>query len=202
MANRLQSRLGVLFAMLCFAGCGTLPTPASTLPLSPVACTQVFPSHWEINAALRLSRGAVAENFLLALATPGSTPELALLTPQGIPLYRFACSQEEWSVSRQARLDLLVEPERLIAWLQLIYLDEARVSAVLRPGWDWLEEGSRREFQRPGSGAGSRQSIIIERIGSGPWYESASLVDNGLEDSGLETQLVIRILEASRVLPE
>jgi hypothetical protein len=202
MALRLQSRLGVLLALLCIAGCGTLPAPASTLPLSPVSCTEAFPGPWEINAALRLSRGAVVENFLLALTTAGSSPVLALLTPQGIPLYRFGCIEGEWSESRQARLDLLVDPDRLIAWLQLIYLDEGRVSAVLRPGWDWLEEGSRREFQRPGSGAGSRQSIIIERIGGGPWYESASLVDNGLEDSGLETQLVIRILEASRVLPE
>lgn len=197
MSRRLQSRVGLLFVLLGVAGCSALPTPTAGLPLSVGSCDGTFPGPWEIHATLSLQQGPVVEKFLLALASTGSNTELAVLTPQGIPLYRIECIKGDWEVNRQARVDMLVQPERLLAWLQLIYLDESRISPRLQPGWDWQEEGSKREFYRPSAGRGGHDSIRIDRAGSGPWYESARL-----EDRGLETQLVIRILEASRVLPE
>lgn len=195
-----SSRRGCLapvLAVLCLTGCSTVGHVRAGLPLAAPSCIDYLPFPWEIRATMNIQRGEETTNLLAAIATAQSGAKLALLTPQGIPLYRFTCSQGEWEIARQVRSDLPVKPERLVAWLQLVYLEQTRVPQFLRPGWAWSDSGGVREFYPPGGVVDTPPSIRIEHGGSGPWYATARLDDNGLG-----ARLVVQILEATRGLSE
>jgi hypothetical protein len=182
--------LSSLLAVLLSA-CGAAPVRHS--PLQNSAAAQVLLPSAEITGVLEVDNNGQRSSYLLALRSAAGELDLALLTPQGGPLYELGYHQSELSVARKlARGD---EPQgrELLLVLQLIYGAEQPLRSVLAPGWKIQQEGARRAFAHAESG----REIFINYAGDPPWYSRTQLIDS-LHD----TILTVRIQERRDVLPE
>jgi len=156
-----------------------------------------FPTGYEVQASLHISQYSAQEDYLLAMSTAGETFSAAFLTPQGIPVYSLEIMNGRIHVSSQAPIGELLDPTQILEYLELIYLENDDIQALIHQDWTLESAAYKRLFYHGGNGDTATSKVNIRYSGTKPWFSSASLTD-----SRKDLQLTIRILEASLVLPE
>jgi hypothetical protein len=156
-----------------------------------------FPSGYEVQASLHISQYSAQEDYLLAMSTAGKTFAAAFLTPQGIPVYSLKIINGRIHVSSQTPIGELLDPTQILEYLELIYLEDDDVRALIHQDWTLESAAYKRSFYHGGNGDTATSKVNIHYSGTRPWFSSVSLTD-----SRKDLQLTIRILEASLVLPE
>lgn len=182
----------LLLALLlpCLASCALLPT-GRDLPLVEFNCQQALPRSYEVRATLRVA--PAEQQFLLALGTTSDRVDLALLTAQGVPVYRLSCSDGDPRLSVQITAGDELPPLVLLNYLAMIFMDVDALSQQLQPGWTLQAHMAERILTRPGTAVG----VQISYQGTAPWFNVIDLADSL---NGVTLRIVI--LESSRVLSE
>ncbi|MCB1730290.1 MAG: DUF3261 domain-containing protein, partial [Halieaceae bacterium] len=182
----------VVFLAAVLAGCSGLST-GENLPVSPRHCEQGSIPDQELRASLRQAAAGETQELLLALRSTNGTLQLALLSPQGLPLYRIVCNQSGPQVSVQSGSELVVSPLEMLGYLELALATPASLAVALRPGWSLEELDGDRRFRK----AGENLEISIDygtKEGK-PGHVQVEDVDKGI-------RLVLRVLGGSRVVSE
>lgn len=181
-----------LLALLlpCLATCALLPEERD-LPLAEFNCPEAIPRGYEVRATLRVA--PAEQDFLLAMGTASDRTDVALLTPQGVPVYRISCVDDRPLVSVQTSTGDNLPPLVLLKYLAMIFMDSEALSLHLQPDWVLQEQTFGRVFMRPVTTA----EIRVGYQGTAPWFSEIELVDSL---NGVALRIVI--LEGTRVLPE
>jgi hypothetical protein len=182
--------LSLALLALTITSCAVLPREHD-VPLAGLNCQQALPRGYEVRATLQVS--PAEQDFLLALGTAPERINLALLTLQGVPVYRLSCSDGEPQTNVQTSVGEKLPPLALLNYLAMIFMDADVLSKQLQPGWTLRTQTSERFLTRPDTAAG----IQISYQGKAPWFQMIELTD-GLRG----VTLSIVILESFRVLPE
>jgi hypothetical protein len=191
-ALRLLIIMGVAFAL---HACSFLPSHGTSLPVDASDFGNVLPDGYELHAVLTLERAGVSREYLMVVSTEPGEARLALMTPQGLPIYLMTGSEGSLTVSQQLRFEHLLTPNTVASYLLMIYggsellLDSAA-------GSDWqLEVASQRRSYSPRAGGGG--TIEVSYRGEAPWYSEVTLIDS--RDG---TLMIVRTLEWFDVIPE
>ncbi len=104
MNTGLRSGALIILVAMVLAACASLSTIRADLPLSRQFCPYGFAADYEVRATLSLRTSGHKEEYLLAIRTGGESADLAVLTPQGIPVYSIHCSESGLEISSQTRL--------------------------------------------------------------------------------------------------
>lgn len=193
----------ILPALLTLGACSSLGRNTTGYPLAIPLAGNHFPVNSEVLAAVELSSAQGSEKFLMALGVSSSGLELAILNPQGLPLYTINFASGRWQVSRKAATAGQFNPQQFLAYLGLIYFDEGAIVALLADGWRYQADSREhidsreRTFSRDDKPSLAASVVNIRYEGVGPWYQTVRL-----EDSARATQLHISTLEYKHVLPE
>ena len=150
-----------------------------------------FARDYEVMATLRLSSPTSEENYLLAISTRKDSLTAALLTPQGLPVFSVSARDNRLQAPGKTALDILVRPVQLINYLELLYVDEVNILALLRDSWQCQHGPGRRRFLLLDAAQREVRNIEIDYLGKGPWYSSATL-----QDSHNSVDLEVTILES------
>jgi hypothetical protein len=186
---------GLLFMlMVLLVGCGTFWGGLQHSPVESSSLNQSFPAEYEVHGQIILQQGVNKEQYILIIKTSFHAVTLALLTPQGLPIWRLDSSAGNSDISRQLGLDTIVNPMQLLAYLQLIYASSADLSAVLKDNWQLDEAHSSRNFSRSPA---SDTILSIDYNGTGPWFSVVTLNDNALT-----TTITIKTLDVIHALPK
>lgn len=182
----------LLLALLlpCMATCALLPAERD-LPVVEFNCSEALPRGYEVRATLRVA--PAEQDFLLALRTASDRTDLALLTAQGVPVYRISCFDDRPLVSVQTPTGDDLPPMVLLTYLAMIFMDSEALSQHLQPDWVLQEQASVRVLKRSVTAA----EIRVDYQGTAPWFSETELVDSL---NGVTLRTVI--LEGTRVLPE
>ncbi len=180
--------------------------PAVLLVLCCSACAALRPLPLDDDAYLGLgsatersgvlhyrSPGSPARTFLLALRTDGAVLELAVVTPQAVPLYRVLVQGGARTVANKLAGQGEPGADELVRALLLMYGTPAELERQLNPGWSLRVTDSGRSFHRDEG----EPVIAIEYEGEPPWYREARL-----NDAGAGTILSVQWLEQHDLLPQ
>ena len=162
----------------------TSGAPAEHIVLLPAA---------EITAVLDVEVSGQRSSYLLALRSESGHVDLALLTPQGGPLYQLRSAQGEQTLTRKLADGKEPSGQDLLIQMQLIYGAEIGLRLALGKGWTLQQDVNGRTFVHPESA----RKIVINYAGDPPWFPQAQLIDS-LDD----TILTVWIQEQRDVLPE
>ena len=183
--------------LLVLSGCAGTGTHENTLPVHLNDSAQVFPAGYEVQAIVQISRGLVREDYVLAMRTRTDAFSAAFLTPQGIPVYSVHALSGQRVLSRQTAIGELLNPNELLGYLELIYLEESTISKAIRNSWRWDAYSDTRYFYPVDAPVSAMAAIRIRYRGAAPWF---SRID--LADKRNNTQIHVEVVEANRVLPE
>lgn len=157
--------------VLVLAACSTL----GEVPLDNEASVD-FGAATELSGALLYERGdGSLGHYLLALRLEGNALDLAVVTPQAVPLYRVQALGNKREVMRKLAGQGEPDADELLRALRLMYGDASELTRLLEPGWTLRETAEGREFLKD-DGA---PALIIEYDGKPPWYREARLKDAG-----------------------
>jgi uncharacterized protein DUF3261 len=197
MAAHIRSCLLSLLAVAGLAACTSLPPHRVELPISGESCLYSFAAGYEVRASLGVHTFGRKKNYLLALRTESNGFDLAIMTPQGVPVYSISCTENGINISRLTGQPEELPPQLLLSYLEIIFLDGDRLQQMLQPGWDLEEADNLRllsQHSKDGAGLGE---ISIVYMGEPPWFTSVKI-----EDHQHEAALGLKIIESSLVLPE
>jgi hypothetical protein len=192
-------RLSLLIMLVAMgpAACASLSKITADLPLSRQTCPYGFAADYEVRATLGLRTSGHKEEYLLAIRTGGESADLAVLTPQGIPVYSIHCSESGLEISSQTRLAGGISAVLMLSYLEMIFIGGDRLRQLLQPGWAVEEGGDMRLLSRRSVDGVVVGGININYMGDPPWFKTVKL-----EDTLRETTLVLGIMGSSLVLPK
>ncbi|MBT4522692.1 MAG: DUF3261 domain-containing protein [Halieaceae bacterium] len=190
-------RLLPLLVLTTLVGCTSLAMQRANLPMQIDTAVAQLPADYEVQATVHISKGAVQETYLLALSTRRNAFSAAFLSPQGIPIYSLRLTEGRLRVSSQTAIGEHLDPLQMLGYLELMYLEESDMPALINDHWRWESLAGERLFVNDGNAAPATESISIHFSGTGPWHSPVVLTDDH-EDM----QLTVRILEAKRVFPQ
>ncbi|MBK6738492.1 MAG: DUF3261 domain-containing protein [Haliea sp.] len=147
------------------------------LPLTRHACPYGFAANKEIRATLSLQIAGRNEEYFLAIRTAKDIADIAVLAPQGIPVYSIHCSDSGTDVSSQARLTGGVQPELMLSYLEIIFMGGDDLRKLLKPQWTLEEYEDRRLLAKHSVDGQVVGEIRIAYPGGAPWFKEVKLED-------------------------
>lgn len=203
-------RVAAMFAsglsvVLALSGCAALLGSHADYPLRERNLLPALPVSQEVTATLRMSRGDITEEYILALRVTQEGVRAALLSPQGVPQFRLWLQNGTREESSQAPSGELLTAALLADYLQLVYLSEAGINGALKKGW--CMEGGLKSNEKSSTqerhllrACDTQQPTSAYRIrytGPKPWYNSIEILDAPRGQT-----LVMTLLVKNNALPE
>ena len=197
MRAALLSSLVIIIVAIELAACASLSTSDDDLPLTRQVCPYSSAENREVRATLSLQTAGRIEEYFLAIRAAQNLTDIAILAPQGIPVYSIHCSVTGTDVSSQARLTGGVQPELMLSYLEMIFLSEDDLRKLLKPQWTLEAHEDRRLLAKYSVDGQVVSEIQIAYLGDAPWFKEVKL-----EDSQHGTTLVLVTLGGPLDLPE
>ncbi|NND68259.1 MAG: DUF3261 domain-containing protein [Halioglobus sp.] len=128
----------------------------------------------ELSGALLYQRtdGSLG-HYLLALRVDGTALDLAVVTPQAVPLYRVQAVGTAREVVHKLAGQGEPGADELLRALRLMYGRAEDLAGLLQAGWTMDETAEGRNFYR----GDSTPALEVEYEGKAPWYREVRLKD-------------------------
>lgn len=197
MRAALRSSLIIIILAIELAACASLSTSGDDLPLTRQVCPYSFAENEEVRATLTLQTAGRSEQYFLAVRATKDIADIAVLAPQGIPVYSIHCSDTGNDVSSQARLTGGVQPKLMLSYLEMIFMRGDDLRKLLKHQWTLDEYEDRRLLAKHSVDGQVVAEIQIAYLGDAPWFKEVKL-----EDIQHETTLTFVTLGGPLELPE
>ena len=197
MRTGFRSSLVIMILSTGVNACASLSTARDDLPLTQQVCPYGFAANYEIRTTLSLQTAGRNEEYFLAIRTEKGIADIAVLTPQGIPVYSIHCSDLGTDVSSQARLTGGVQPELILSYLEMIFMGGDDLRKLLQLQWTLEDHKDKRLLTKQSVDDQVVGKMQITYLGDAPWFREVKL-----EDTQHETKLTLVTLGSSVELPE
>lgn len=190
LVSAVATRAGLIAVLLSLTACALFSSGGAGYPLRDRGLVPELPAQQEATAVVRVARGAVVEEYILALRASSSEVQAALLSPQGVPQYQIHFNERRREYSTQVYAGELLSAAILADYLQLIYLSEAKIGAALKKRWcieDIFAQNTPQAVVEPAKrvrrllqdcDTQKRSSAYLIRYsGSAPWFGEIEIND-------------------------
>lgn len=175
--------------------CSQFPLHRNSLPVEGGQFGGGLPPGYEFQAVLTVERNEASREYLMALRTDSDEARMALMTPQGLPLYIVTGSGGSMEVERQIRFEHLLTPDMVARYLLMIYGSrEFLTHSATDSNWQLeVTPGGRSFF----SGDETPGAIEVRYLGEAPWYKEVTI-----SDDRNNARMTIQTLEWFDAVPE
>lgn len=189
---RLLIIMSVVFAL---HGCSLFSSYGISQPVEASDFGNGLPVGYELHAVLTLKHAGGSREYLMVVGTEPGEARLALMTPQGLPIYSMTGGEGSLTVSQQLHFEHSLTPDMVASYLLMIY-GRSELLLDSASGSDWqLEVAPQMRSYSPRADGGG--AIEVSYSGEAPWYSEVTLID-----SRNDTLIIVRTLEWFDVIPE
>ena len=123
--------------------CSVFPLNRHSLPVEASQLGGGLAPGFELHAVLTVARDGIKQEYLMSLRTKQSAVRLALMTPQGLPVYVVSGSGGAIAVEKQLHSGHLLTPDRVACYLLMVYGD-SELLAESAANHNWQTGGDAR----------------------------------------------------------